>query len=69
MGRELPRPPPTVTGLSDHLMLGDLLRVLEGPDRLREGRLEQKIDNGTRLYLRDIRTEEFVGILDLKIAY
>jgi hypothetical protein len=50
-------------------MLGDLLRVLEGPDRLREGRLEQKIDNGTRLYLRDIRTEEFVGILDLKIAY
>ena len=47
-------------------MLGDLLRVLDGPDRLREGRLEQTIDNGTHLYLRDIRTDEFVSVVDLQ---
>jgi hypothetical protein len=47
-------------------MIGDLLRVLDGPDRLREGRLEQKIDNGTQLYLRDIRTDKFVSIIDLE---
>jgi hypothetical protein len=63
-------PSSATIGPSDHLMLGDLLRVLDGPDRLREGRLEQKIDNGTQLYLRDMRTDRLVSIVDLlKIAY
>ena len=47
-------------------MLGDLLRVLDGPDRLREGQLEQKIDNGTQLYLRDVQTGKCVSIVDLE---
>jgi len=63
-------PPVPVVGPSDHLMVGDLLRVVDGPHRLREGALVQKLNKGAGLQLMDLKTKESVGIVGFEnIAY
>jgi hypothetical protein len=51
-----------VIGPSDHLMVGDLLRVVDGPLRLRQGVLVQKLNKGAGLLLEDLMTKESVSI-------
>ena len=51
-------------------MVGDLLRVVDGPHRLREGALVQKLNKGAGLQLMDLKTKESVGIVGFEnIAY
>jgi len=55
-----------VVGPSDHLMVGDLLRVVDGPYRLRQGALVQKLNKGAGLQLKDLVTKESVSIVGLE---
>jgi ribosomal protein L24 len=55
-------PPHAIIGPSDHLVFGDLLRVVDGPYRGQQGQLEQKLNMGATLSLRDIKTKKHLSV-------